>query len=55
MKKIMNENNLGPIQRVTCVETINAVKKMKLGRAAGPFEVNTEMIVAVIKLEWSFL
>ena len=46
MKKIMNEENdwnqmtnadvvLGPIQRVSRVEIIDAVKKMKLGKTVG--------------------
>ena len=38
------------LQRVTCVEIIKAVKKMKLGRAAGSSEMNTEMIVASNKI-----
>ena len=37
---------LGPIQRVVCVEIIIAIKKIKLGKVAGPSEVNTEMIAA---------
>ena len=35
---------LGPMQKVTSVELINAIKEMKLGRAAGLSEVDTEMI-----------
>ena len=61
MEKIINKENdwnqltntdvvLGPIQRVTCVEIINAAKKINLGKVAGPFEVNTEMIVASGKI-----
>ena len=37
---------LGRIQRVTRVEKINAIKKMKLGKVAGSSKVNTQMIVA---------
>ena len=57
MEKILNEENdrhqmtnadvvLRPVQRVTRVEIINAIKKMKLGKAVGLSEVNTESIVA---------
>ena len=53
MEKIMNKENddvvLGPIQKITCVEIINAVK-MKSGRAAAPSKRNTEMIVASSKI-----
>ena len=56
MKKIMNKENdwdqmtyadvvSGPIQRITRLEMINALKKMKRGKAAGSFEMNTEMIL----------
>ena len=54
MKKMNEENDwdqmtnadvvFGPIQRVTRVEIIDAVKKMKLGRVAGSSQVNTEMM-----------
>ena len=61
MEKIIYEKNdwdqmanagvvLGLKQRVTCVEIINAVKKVKLGRVAGPSEVNTKMMVASGKI-----
>ena len=55
MEKITNEENdwvqmtnadvvLGPIQRVTHAEVINVVKKMKLGKATGPFcKINTQI------------
>ena len=54
MKKFINEENhwnqkanadvlLGPIQRVAHVETINAIKKMKLEKATGFSELNTEI------------
>ena len=42
---------LGPIQKVTQVEIINAAKKMELENALGHSEVNTEMIVASGKIE----
>ena len=57
MEKIMNEENPwdqvtdadmveGPVEEVTRVEMMSAIKAMKFGKAAGPSEVNTEMIVA---------
>ena len=56
LKKIVNKENdwdqttnadvmLGPIARVARAEIINAVKKMKLGKAAGPCEVNAQILV----------
>ena len=62
MEKIINEKHdlyqltnadvvLGPTQRVTRVEIIIATKKMRLGKAAGPSEINTEMIVASSRIE----
>ena len=44
---IKADEKLGPKQRVTRV--FNSVKR-KLGKATGPFEVNTEMIVASGKI-----
>ena len=57
MEKIMNEENNwdqvvnadmveGPVERVSHAEIINAIKTMKTGKAAGPSEVNFEMIAA---------
>ena len=41
---------LRPIPRVNRVEIFDAVKKKKLAKAAGPSEVNTEMIIASGKI-----
>ena len=57
MKKIMNVENEwdqmveadmveGPVERVTDEEVMEAMKKMKLVKAAGPSEVNMDMIIA---------
>ena len=57
MEKIMNEENNwdqmvetdvieGPVERVTRKEIIEAMQKMKSGKAAGLSEVNVEMIRA---------
>ena len=36
----------GPIEGVTDEEVMEAMNKMKLGKAAGPSEVNMDMILA---------
>ena len=36
----------GPVEEVTYEEVIKAKNKMKLGKAAGPSEVNMDMIMA---------
>ena len=57
MEKIMNVENewdqmakadmlAGPVEEVTYEEVVKAVNKMKLGKAAGPSEVNMDMIMA---------
>ena len=57
MKKIMNVENEwdqmveanmveGPVEGVTHEEVMEATNKMKLGKAAGPSEVNMDMIKA---------
>ena len=57
MEKIMNVENEwdqmveadlveGPVEEVTDEELMEAMKKMKLGKAAGPSEVNMDMIIA---------
>ena len=57
MKKIMNVENEwdqmveadmveGPVEEVTDEEVMEAMNKMKLGKAAGPSEVNMDMIIA---------
>ena len=57
MEKIMNEENLmdlmvetdvveGPVEKVACNEIVEAIQRMKSGKAIGPFEVDVEMIVA---------
>ena len=57
MEKIMNVENEwdqvaeadmveGPVEEVTYEEVIKAMNKMKLGKAAGPSEVNMDMIMA---------
>ena len=57
MEKIMNEENEwdkmvetdvaeGPVEKVACNEIVEAMQKMKSGKATGPSEVSVEMIVA---------
>ena len=57
MEKIMNVENKwdqmveadmvkGPVEGVTGEEVMEAMNKMKLGKAAGPSEVNMDMIIA---------
>ena len=57
MEKIMNVENEwdqmaeadmveGPVQEVTYEEVIKAMNKMKFGKAAGPSEINMDMIMA---------
>ena len=57
MEKIMNVENEwdqmaeadmveGPVEEVTYEEVVKAMNKMKLGKAAGPSEVNMDMIMA---------
>ena len=57
MKKIMNVENEwdqmveadmveGPVEGVTDEEVMEAMNKIKLGKAAGPSEVNMDMIIA---------
>ena len=36
----------GPVEGVTDEEMMEAMNKMKLGKAAGPSEVNMDMIIA---------
>ena len=51
MEKIMNVKNEwdqmveGPVEGVTDDEVMEAMNKMKLGKAAGPSEVNMDMII----------
>ena len=56
MEKIMNEENKwghmvetdvieGPVEKVACNEIVEAMQKMKSGKATGPSEVSVEMIV----------
>ena len=40
----------GPVEKMACNEIVEAVQKMKLGKATGPFEVSAEMIVASGKI-----
>ena len=40
----------GPVQGVTDEEETEAMNKMKLGKAAGPSEVNMDMIIGIEKL-----
>ena len=44
----MVETNVveAPVEKVTCKEIVDAIQKMKSGKATGPFEVNVKMIVA---------
>ena len=57
MEKIMNVENKwdqmveedmveGPVEAVTDEEVMEALNKMKLGKAAGPSEVNMDMTIA---------
>ena len=57
MKKIMNVENKwdqmvevdmveGPVEGVTDEEVMEAMNKMKLGKAAGPSEVSMDMVIA---------
>ena len=57
MEKIMNVENewdhmveadmvKGPVEGVTDEEVMEALNKMKLGKAAGPSKVNMDMIIA---------
>ena len=57
MEKIMNVENEwdqmvevdmveGPVEGVTDEEVMEAINKMNLGKAAGPSEVNMDMIIA---------
>ena len=57
MEKILNVENVwdqtakagmveGPVEGVTYEEVMKAMNKMKLGIAAGPLEVNMDMIMA---------
>ena len=46
---------LGLIQRINRVEIINAIKKMKLEKVAGPSEVNTETVAASGKIGVEFM
>ena len=61
LKKILNVENEwdqmaeadmveGPAEGVTYKEVVKAMNKMKLGKAAGPSEVNMDMIMASGKL-----
>ena len=56
-EKIMNEENEWdqmvetdvveePVEKATCNEIVEAIQKMKSGKATGPSEVSVEMIVA---------
>ena len=57
MEKIMNVENEwdlmaktdmveGPVEEVTYEKVVEAMNKMKLGKAAGPSDVNMDMIMA---------
>ena len=61
MEKIMNGENEwehmvetdvveGPVEKVARSKIVEAMQKMKSGKATGPSEVSVEMIVAVAKL-----
>ena len=61
MKKSMNEHSKwdhmvetdvvkGPVEKVARNEIVEAMQKMKSGKATGPSEVNVEMIVASDKI-----
>ena len=62
MEKIMNVKNEwdqmanadmveGPVEEVTYEEVMEAMNKMKLGKAAGPSEVNMDIIMASGKFD----
>ena len=62
MEKIMNEENKwdpmvdiniveGPVEKVAHSEIVEAMQKMKSGKATGPSEVSVERIVASGKIE----
>ena len=36
----------GPVEKVARIEIVEAMQRMKLGKATGPSEVSAEMIVA---------
>ena len=40
----------GPVEKVTCNEIVEAMQKMKSGKATGPSEISVEMIVASGKI-----
>ena len=40
----------GPVEKVACTEIVEAMQKMKLVKATGPFELSVEMIVASSKI-----
>ena len=57
MEKIMNKKNEwnqmvetdiieGPVEKVTSKKIVEAMQKMKSGKATGPSEVSEEMMVA---------
>ena len=57
MERIMNKENEwdqnvkaelveGPVERVSREEVVKAIRKMKVGKAAGPSEFSDEMIAA---------
>ena len=61
MEKIMNKENKwdhvvetdaveGPAEKVACNEIMEAMQRMKSGKATGPSEVSVEMIVAVMHI-----
>ena len=61
MEKIMNEENEwdhmvetdvveGPVEKVARNEIVEAMQRMKSGKATGPSEVSVEMIVASCKI-----
>ena len=39
----------GPVEKVAGNEIVEAMQKMKSGKATGPSEVSVEIIVAVVK------
>ena len=41
----------GPVEKVVCNEIVEAIQKMKSGKANEPSEVSEEMIVASDKIE----
>ena len=61
MEKIVNQENEwdhmveidvveGPVEKVACNEIVEAMQRMKSGKAIGLSEVSVEMIVQVAKL-----